>query len=60
MTEPGAKGVTATATFEHYISTGDSYLTRIDGKAFLSGTWAVTLAGIGIGGIPVTYTGAVW
>jgi hypothetical protein len=59
LTEPGAKGITATATFEHYISTGYSYLNRTDGKAFLSGTWAVTLAGKDIGGNPVIYAGAV-
>ncbi len=59
LTEPGAKGVTATATYQHYISTGYSYLTRTDGKAFLSGTWAVTLEGTDVGGNPITYTGLV-
>jgi hypothetical protein len=60
LTEPGgANRSTATAAYGQYISTGSSYLTRKDGKAFLSGTWAVTLEGRDVSGNPITYTGAV-
>jgi hypothetical protein len=59
LTEPGARGVTATAVYGQYISTGYSYLTRTDGNAFRSGTWAVTLEGRDVSGNQVTYTGAV-
>ena len=60
LTEPGgANRVTATAAYGQHISTGYSYLTRTDGNAFLSGTWAVTLEGRDVSGNPITYTGAV-
>jgi hypothetical protein len=59
LTEPGAKGVTATADYGQYISTGYSYLTRTDGNAFRSGAWAVTLEGTDVSGNPVTYRGTV-
>ena len=60
LTEPGGPNrVTATAAYGQYISTGYSYLTRKDGNAFLSGTWAVTLEGRNVSGNPITYTGAV-
>jgi hypothetical protein len=45
LKEPGAKAVIAKASFGHYISTGYSYLTRTDGKAFRSGAWTVVLQG---------------
>ena len=60
LTEPGgANRVTATAAYGQYISTGYSYLTRTDGNAFRSGTWAVTLEGRDVSGNQITYTGAV-
>ena len=58
MTEPGT-GVTATARYGQYISTGHSYLTRYDGYAFLPGRWAVTLEGNDLDGNSITYTGVV-
>jgi hypothetical protein len=60
LTEPGANPVTATAIYGQYISTGYSYLTRTDGKAFLPGLWTVSLAGSDVAGDPVIYTGRVW
>ena len=59
LKEPGAKAVTATASFGHYISNGYSYLTRTDGKAFRSGVWTVVLEGQDASGNPITYTGKV-
>jgi hypothetical protein len=60
LTEPGGKGVTATAVYGQFISTGYSYLTRTDGKGFVSGNWAVTFEGTDVDGHPVAYTGTVF
>lgn len=59
LKEPGANAVTAKASFGHYISTGYSYLTRTDGKAFLSGAWTVVLEGRDLSENPITYTGTI-
>jgi hypothetical protein len=59
LTEPGTGGVTATAAYGQYISTGYSYLARIDGNAFRSGSWGVTLEGTNVDGNPITYTGTM-
>src|SRR5262245_44697630 len=59
LTEPGAQGVTASAAYGQFISTGYSYLSRSDGKAFLSGVWAVVLAARDPSGNPIRYTAAV-
>jgi hypothetical protein len=59
LTEPGPGHTTATAGYGQYISTGYSYLTRNDSKAFLAGTYTLTLKGHDLSGNPITYTGAV-
>jgi hypothetical protein len=59
LTEPGGQTITATGTYGQNISTGYSYLTRTDGKSFLSGTWTVSVEATDMDNKSVTYTGSV-
>jgi hypothetical protein len=58
LTEPGGQAITATGGYDQNIGNGYSYLSRTDGKAFLPGTWTVSLQGTDIGGKSVSYTGS--
>ena len=43
LTEPGGQMVTAIGNYGQNIGNGYSYLSRTDGKAFLPGTWRISL-----------------
>lgn len=59
LTEPGGQAITATGSYGQNLSTGDTYLQRTDGNAFISGTWAVSLQSTNMNGNSVTYTGSI-
>jgi len=59
LTEPGGQSVTATGNYGQNIGNGYSYLSRTDGKAFLSGTWRLSLEGTDMNGKSVSYTGSI-
>ena len=59
LTQPGGPTITATGNYDQNISSGYSYLTRTDGNAFLSGTWAASLQGKDMDGNSVSYTGSI-
>jgi hypothetical protein len=59
LTEPSGGKIAATGAYGQYISTGYSYLTRTDGRAFLSGSWTVSLEGTDVNRKKVAYTATV-
>jgi len=59
LTEPGGQTITATGNYGQNIGNGYSYLSRTDGKSFLSGTWRVSLEGTDLSDKSVSYTGSI-